>query len=222
MTAELDFSSGYGKGVNKHRLLLLIDEFTRLGKVKIIEDALSDMAGYGIKAVLICQDLQQVKANYGPNQSIVANCTVRVCFATNESDTAKLVSDWAGSRTIISSRYSQSGKRGKIRSESVSESVQEHRRNLILPDEVMRLPAAKYEDDILVEPGDLLIFYGGGRPIYGKQPLYFKYPELERRSRLPPPDESHSNDPRTLKERAKRRHVSQDAIVRTGGASGSS
>ena len=221
LTAELDFSSGQGKGIYKHRLLLLIDEFTRLGRLTIVEDALSDMAGYGIKALLICQDMQQVKAVYGPNQSIVTNCTVRVCFATNEIDTAKTVSEWAGNRTIISPRYSQSGKKSRIRSESISESVQEHRRSLILPDEVMRLPAAKINDDDQLEaPGDLLIFFGGGRPIYGKQPVYFKYPELVRRSTLPVPEESHSGDPRTLKERARHLQSPRDPIVRTGGASG--
>ena len=79
----------------------------------------------------------------------------------------------------------------------------------------MRLPAAKIDDDNNIEKaGDLLVFYGGAPPIYGIQPLYFKYPELVRRSLLPPPEFSDSSDPRTLKQRARKQ---QAPIVRTGG-----
>ena len=220
LTRDLDFTSGIGIAPFKHRLLLLLDEFTSLQKLSIIEDSLRDMAGYGIKAFIVCQDLQQLREVYGPTQSIISNCTIRVCFAPNELDTAVTVSKWAGNQTIIAPKYSQSGKKDRIRAESVSESVQEHSRPLILPDEVMRLPAAQTDDDQnILEAGDMLIFAGGARPIYGKQPLYFKYPELVRRSRIPPPEFSDSTHPRTLKQRVQKHH---DPIVRTGGAAGSS
>ncbi len=223
LTSELDFTSGQAKSPFKYRLLLLLDEFAGLKRLTIIEDSLQDMAGYGIKALLVCQDLQQLKGVYGPHQSIVSNCTYRVCFASNEIDTAKTVSEWAGTRTIVASRYSQSARKGKISSDSVNKSVQEHRRSLILPDEFMQLPAAKIDDeDNITEAGDLLIFPGGSRPIYGKQPLYFKYPELVRRSTFKIPDESYSNNPRTLKERERRRQAQNEPLVRTGGASGAS
>lgn len=219
LTRDMDFKSGQGESSFKHRLLLLLDEFTSLNRLTIVEDSLRDMAGYGIKAFLICQDLMQLKSVYGPNQSLTSNCTVRVCFATNEIETADIVSKWAGARTIVASKYSQSAKKDKMRADSVSESVHEHRRPLLLPDEVMRLPAAKTDDDgNIKEAGDLLIFAGGARPIYGKQPLYFKYPELVRRSRLPVPRFSDSNDPRALKQREKR---NRDIIVSAGGAAGS-
>ena len=220
LTRDMVFKDGIGQAPFKHRLLLLLDEFTSLNRLTIIEDSLRDMAGYGIKAFLICQDLQQLREVYGRTQSLVSNCTVRVCFAPNELDTAEIVSKWAGTRTIVAPKYSRSGRKGKVGTDSVSESVQEHSRRLILPDEVMRLPAAITDDDENIkEAGDMLIFAGGARPIYGKQPLYFKYPELVRRSRLPPPRYSDSNDPRTLKQRAKRQ---QEAIVKAGGAAGSS
>ena len=220
LTADLDFSSGQGESAYKHRLLLLLDEFTSLGRLTIVEDSLRDMAGYGIKALLICQDVQQVKGVYGPNQSLTSNCTVRVCFATNENETADMVSKWAGTRTIVASRYSRSAKKDKLSSDSVSESVQEHRRPLLLPDEFMRLPGAQTDEHgNIAEAGDLLIFAGGARPIYGKQPLYFKYPELVRRSLLPAPQFSDSDDPRTLKQRERNQRAS---LVSTGGAAGSS
>ena len=45
---------------NRHRLLVLIDEFPSLNRMEIFADALSYMAGYGLKAYLITQDIRQV------------------------------------------------------------------------------------------------------------------------------------------------------------------
>ena len=232
LTRDMEFKDGQGQAAFKHRLLLLLDEFTSLKRLAIIEDTLPYMAGYGVKAFLICQDLQQLLSVYGREESLVGNCNLRVCFAPNRIETAELISKWAGDQTIIAPKYSRSGKRDKIRADSVSESIQEHRRRLILPDEVMRLPAAKTDPEgNIEEPGHMLIFGGGTRPIYGKQPLYFKYPELVRRSRIPPPEFSDSNDQRTHKQREQMRQSQEgnggmtsprEAVVRTGGAAGTS
>src|SRR5262249_31711213 len=59
---------------NLHRLLLLIDEFPSLNRMEIFADALSYMAGYGLKAYLITQDIRQIIDAYGQNESIVSNC----------------------------------------------------------------------------------------------------------------------------------------------------
>ena len=50
---------------NRHRLLLLIDEFPSLNRMEIFADALSYMAGYGLKAYLITQDIRQIVDAYG-------------------------------------------------------------------------------------------------------------------------------------------------------------
>ena len=47
-----------------HRLLLLIDEFPSLGKMPIFETAFAYIAGYGIKAYLITQYIEQIKDAY--------------------------------------------------------------------------------------------------------------------------------------------------------------
>ena len=46
------------------------------------------MAGYGLKSFLIAQSLNQIEKAYGPNNSILDNCHVRVSFATNDERTA--------------------------------------------------------------------------------------------------------------------------------------
>jgi type IV secretion system protein VirD4 len=70
----------------------MIDEFPSLKRMEVFADALSYMAGYGLKAYLITQDIRQIVDEYGPNESIVSNCHVRVAYAPNQYDTAQLLS----------------------------------------------------------------------------------------------------------------------------------
>ena len=59
LTEKLDFH-GSEQLRNKHRLLFLIDEFPSLKRMEIFADALSYMAGYGLKAYLITQDINGI------------------------------------------------------------------------------------------------------------------------------------------------------------------
>ena len=80
LTERMAFE-GTDQKLNAHRVLLLIDEFPSLNRMEIFADALSYMAGYGIKAYLITQDIRQIVDAYGTNESIVSNCHVRIAFA---------------------------------------------------------------------------------------------------------------------------------------------
>ena len=104
---------------NKHRLLLLIDEFPSLNRMEVFADALSYMAGYGLKAYLITQDIRQIVDAYGNNESIVSNCHVRIAFAPNQFETAKLISEMTGTTTVQKASYNFSG-RGFRRSWGIS------------------------------------------------------------------------------------------------------
>ena len=79
----------------------MLDEFPALGRLDFFESALAFMAGYGIKAFLIAQSLNQIEKAYGENNSILDNCHVRVSFATNDERTAKRVSDALGTATEL-------------------------------------------------------------------------------------------------------------------------
>ena len=98
LTADMEYEDGRSIDHYKHRLLLLLDEFTALKRLGIIEDTLRYMAGYGIKAMLILQDMQQLEATYGRLESILGDCTVRIAYAPNRHETAKALSEWAGER----------------------------------------------------------------------------------------------------------------------------
>ena len=93
----------------RHRLLLMLDEFPALGRLDFFKSALAVMAGYGIKAFLIAQSLNQIEKAYGQNNSILDNCHVRVSFATNDERTAKRVSDALGTATEMRAMQNYAG-----------------------------------------------------------------------------------------------------------------
>ena len=73
------------------KLLLMLDEFPALGRLDFFETSLAFMAGYGIRAFLIAQSLNQIERAYGEHNAILDNCHVRVAFATNDERTAKRI-----------------------------------------------------------------------------------------------------------------------------------
>jgi type IV secretion system protein VirD4 len=176
---------------NAHRLLFLIDEFPSLDRMEIFGDALSYMAGYGLKAYLITQDIRQIVEAYGQNESIVSNCHVRVAFAPNQVETAELLSKMTGTTTVQKASFNFSGSRFSPIMSHVNASVDHIERPLMTPDEIMRIrpPRKEGEGDAerIVEPGDMLIFASGHYPILGMQMLYFADPTLSARAALPPP-----------------------------------
>lgn len=188
LTEKMEFEGGRSVAHYKHRLLLMIDEFASLKRLPVIEEALAFMAGYGLKAYLIVQDLQQIIGAYGREEGLVGNCHVRIAYAPNKMETAELLSRMSGQTTIIQKKTTVSGKRFGYALGQVSETMQEVQRPLITADEAMRLPAAvKDVNDKITEPGHMLIFVAGHAPIYGRQILYFRDPAFQARAEVPTP-----------------------------------
>jgi len=178
-----------GKATNRHRLLLMLDEFTSVGKLEIFERALAFMAGYGIKAFLIVQDLVQLQGTYGRENSIVGNCHIRVAYAPNDVATAKILSDMCGKTTIVQNKRSRNRKALALFGANVTDAQSEVGRPLLTPDECMRLKGARKsrrDPTRIVQAGDMLVFSAGQPPILGRQPLYFFDKILLKRSLMAP------------------------------------
>jgi type IV secretion system protein VirD4 len=80
----------------RHKLLMMLDEFPKLGPLPFLENALGEMAGYGISAHLICQSFNDVFKYYGVHTSIFDNCHVTAAFATSEPTSIERVVKRAG------------------------------------------------------------------------------------------------------------------------------
>lgn len=161
LTERMDFQ-GAVQICNRHRLLFMIDEFPSLKRMDVFADALSYMAGYGLNAYLITQDIRQIVEEYGPNESIVSNCHVRIAYAPNQYDTAELLSKMTGTKTVQKATYSFSGSRLAPVANHMSATVDQIERPLMTPDEVMRLRPAKKRGrgpkERIVAPGNMLVF----------------------------------------------------------------
>jgi len=159
-----------------HRLLMMLDEFPALGRLDFFESALAFMAGYGLKAFLIAQSLNQIEKAYGPNNSILDNCHVRVSFATNDERTAKRVSDALGTATEMRAMKNYAGSRLSPWLGHLMVSKQETARPLLTPGEMMQLP-----------PADEIVMISGAHPIRAKKARYFEDRRFTERVLPPPP-----------------------------------
>lgn len=185
---RMEFEAGRSKAMHKHRLLLLLDEFPTLGKLDTFESALAFIAGYGMKAYLICQDVQQLYKAYTNYESLISNCHVRVAYAPNKLETAEWMSKMTGIATVVKEKVTTSGKRFGMVLDNVTRSYDDIQRPLMTPDEIMQLPGpTKNDQDEIVEPGEMLVFVAGQPVIRGRQILYFRDPVFAKRSLIAPP-----------------------------------
>jgi type IV secretion system protein VirD4 len=187
---SMEFKDGEQVRTYKHRLLLMLDEFPSLGRLQIFEEALAFIAGYGLKAYLIIQDIAQLHKIYGKDEAITGNCHVKIAYATSNPDTARYLSESSGITTVVKEAESVSKDRGTLK-RNISASLQEVSRPLLTVDECMRLKGPEKDSDgrILV-PGDMLIFIAGYAAVYGKQMLFFLDREFLRRAKINAPERS--------------------------------
>lgn len=159
----------------RHKLLMMLDEFPALGRLDFFETSLAFLAGYGVRAFLIAQSLNQIEKAYGEHNAILDNCHVRVAFATNDERTAKRISDALGTATEQRAMRNYAGHRLAPWLAHVMVSRQETARALLTPGEVMQLPAT-----------DELILVAGTPPIRATKLRYFEDAAFKARVLAPP------------------------------------
>ncbi|MXV07268.1 type IV secretory system conjugative DNA transfer family protein [Xanthomonas rydalmerensis] len=114
----------------KYQCLLLMDEFTAIGKVDIIASAVSYMAGYNVRLLPIIQSMAQLDATYGKDVSrtIITNHALQILYAPREQQDANDYSEMLG--------YTTFRKKNVTRGKDVTRSVSEEKRALMLPQEL--------------------------------------------------------------------------------------
>lgn len=172
LTESLDGSDGVQR---RHTLLLMLDEFPALGRLDFFESALAFMAGYGLRAFLISQSLNQIDKAYGQNHSILDNCHVRVTFATNDERTAKRISETLGTATELRAQRNYAGHRLAPWLGHLMVSRQETARPLLTPGEVMQLP-----------PDEAVVMVSSVAPIRARKLRYYSDVNFKRRVLAPP------------------------------------
>ena len=156
-------------------VLVILDEFARLGRASVIASAFSYVAGYGIRLMPVIQSRSQLRGVYGEHvaDEIVANCGVEVAFTPKELRVANDLSErigYIGQESVTKSLTIN----GLLANRS--KSISEQRRALMLPQELMQFP-----------PDKLILLRGGIPPIIGTKIAYFSNRFFKARAFPPPP-----------------------------------
>jgi len=160
--------------VSPHRrpMLLMLDEFALLQHFEPFAEAMSHMAGFGVRACLAVQSLSQVYKFYGPNESITDNCDSMVRFTPNNLDSAEEISRLVGQTSVRHAHRTQTGGGASV-------SEPETGRPLMTPDEARCMAV-----------DEVLIFARGQHPIRAPLLSYHKQRYFRRLSAIKPPAQS--------------------------------
>lgn len=160
--------------VKRHRMLVLLDEFPMLGRMPFFELMMGAMAGYGLKALLVCQSLNHISKAYGRQNVIVDNCHIVTAFAANDEDTSERIAKMAGEVWELRESHSQRRPRPLFGWGSGSTTTREERRPLITPAQVRALPR-----------DEQLVFVSGAKPLRTKKLRFDQEKVFRDRLRTP-------------------------------------
>ncbi len=126
----------------KYQCLLLLDEFTAIGKVGIIAKAVSYIAGYNLRLLPIIQSISQLESVYGEKdtRTFVTNHALQIIYPPREQKDANEYSEMLGYfteksvSTGVSRPRAWGGNNG-----SSSENTSDQKRALLLPQELKEL-----------------------------------------------------------------------------------
>lgn len=128
-----------------HKCLLLMDEFTAMGKIQIMSKGVGYIAGYDLRLAPIIQSHAQVTESYGKDaqQTFITNHAVSIVFPpkASETQTTRDISEWLGYYTTKGKSVSKGTQ--LFSKKNGSESTSDQRRALLLPQEVASLGQTK-------------------------------------------------------------------------------
>jgi len=166
----------------RHPALLCLDEFPVLGAMTHLASAFAYIAGYGLRAMLVCQSPAQLSSPllYGPELAsvILDNCGVECVFGTKNRNVAEDLSARIGDQTVQGITINRPRFGAALKWDKQSEAQHPHRRPYLLPQEVARLPWNKQ-----------LILRAGMLPIMADKIRWYADPEfrgLRMRAPVPP------------------------------------
>lgn len=105
-----------GQPATGHPVLMVLDEFAGLKRMEVIQNAVAQIAGYGMKLYFVLQSLEQLKAVYKDDwETFLANSGLKLFFNVEDYFSREYVSKLVGETEVIR----------EVRSESDSSSESE-------------------------------------------------------------------------------------------------
>ncbi|MDI7776568.1 type IV secretory system conjugative DNA transfer family protein [Asticcacaulis sp. EMRT-3] len=158
----------------KHQCLLILDEFTAMGRVGIVAKANAFLAGYNLRLLTIVQSVGQLESVYGDRdtRTLLTNHALQIIFSPREQRDANAYSEMLGTYTEKSVSRGTSHPRGGGHG-SNSENTSDQRRPLMLPQELKEMGQDK--EVILLE---------GTKPILCRKARYYDDPTFINRLKV--------------------------------------
>lgn len=152
-----------GRKVENKPMIVVIDEFSRIGRMEGIFNALATLASKKVMVMLAFQSLAQCEVIYSKEETrlLLDNCRVKVICEVSDPSSAKSVQDWCG-------KY-------RDKKETLNGGKNRHK-------------SYTYEDKPIVEPADLItlvkkeeeiLVVAGVGYLRPKKCYYFKDPKLK-------------------------------------------
>lgn len=120
-------------------VLFLLDEFSQLGRMTALSQAISTIRSYGGRMMIVAQSLSNLRGTYGPDgsQNFLANCRLQLFMAPADSETPDYVSKAIGNFTRKA--RSKSWMMGQIGKSNIQE--REEGARLLRPEDLRNLSA---------------------------------------------------------------------------------
>lgn len=146
----------------RHQCLLLLDEFTAIGRVDIISKSVAYMAGYNLRLLPIIQSMAQLDAVYGKelSRTIITNHALQIIYAPREQQDANDYSEMLGYTTIRRRARTRSHGQGR----TVSDNEVLEKRALMLPQELKAMGPEK----------QVILYEGLAHPVLCRKIRYYK------------------------------------------------
>ena len=161
---------------HRHKLLLLLDEFSQFKKFTTIAEQIPFVRSYGIKIMAFIQSISQLDEYYGHDgaKALLDNFQLKVYLKATAPETTEYFERLLGKKTLLMKKTSFSHNRKSQGVESYSESTSEQGRSLLTAEEILNLPL--YE---------MMIFRPGMYPYLGKKVQHFADKRFTEKLNLP-------------------------------------
>lgn len=155
---------------HKHKLLLLLDEFSQFKKFEVVAEQIPFVRSFGIRIMAFIQSVSQLNEYYGNDgaRALLDNFQIKVFLKATAPETCEYFEKMLGRKTYVKKNVSlSSGKKG-IGVDNHTESSSEIGRSLLTAEEIMNLPGY-----------DELIFRPNIHPYRAKKIQYFSDPRFK-------------------------------------------
>ena len=150
----------------RHRMLMVLDEFPKLGKLPFLQGAFGEMAGYGVSGMLVCQSFSDIFEAYGERTSFSDNIEITACFATSMPKNQLEIVQRAGKARELREGFSDPST--LLGSGHRTRSLSERREYILSEEDVRALPADQQ-----------FLFVQNSKPIVAKKIRYFAEPHFK-------------------------------------------